>query len=63
MNKIKISELPIVTNINNDDKMIVVQDGVTKSISINKIAKAGQQGTPGANGREIELNKSATNIQ
>lgn len=71
MTKIKISDLPKAININNHDDVLVLQDDVTKTISLEKIINSipvppgqdGINGEDGRDGREIELRKGISHIE
>ena len=77
MEKIKISELPKASSVKEADSVLILQDGTTKSSTMDLIAKniKGQPGETGAqgpvgpagkngiDGKEIELQKGSSHIE
>lgn len=71
MERIKISELPKASDTKGIDNVLILQDGITKTVTMNLISQnikgqtgaTGPAGKNGTNGKEIELQKGSTNIE
>ena len=77
MEKIKISELPKALSVKGTDSVLILQDGATKSSTMDLIAKnikgqpgetgaqgpVGPAGKNGVDGKEIELQKGSSHIE
>lgn len=74
MERIKMSELPKALSVKGADNVLILQDGSTKTTTMDLIAKnikgqpgetgvQGPAGKNGVNGKEVELQKGASHIE
>ena len=77
MSTIKLSELPKASSVKGADSILILQDGATKTSSMDLISKnikgqpgetgaqgpVGPAGKNGVDGKEIELQKGSSHIE